>query len=95
MEKHYLNEYGTELLVDTGTDLTGATVMKLCVKKPDGGFVEWYCEQYSQNKKYLRYVLRIGDFDQVGEYKIQSMVESAGWSGVGETTSFIVYERFA
>ena len=41
MGKVYKNDIGTELRFNAGTDLTDATVLTVCYKKPDGSTGTW------------------------------------------------------
>ena len=91
--KYYVGDIGTEIIVDTCSDITASTVAKLLVEKPDGTLVEWDGSVYDTTK--IKYVIKDGDFDQVGEYTVQSYVEIAGWKGRGNTTTFKVTNAFA
>lgn len=92
-DKLYKGDVGTEVLVDCGCDLTGATVTRLKVEKPDGTVIEWTAAIHQNN--YLKYVTVAGDFDQSGEYKLQAYVKLPDWEGHGETTRFRIYNEFA
>lgn len=90
--KYYVGDVGTEIIVDTCSDLTAATVTNLVVEKPDGTTHMWVGSVYEITK--IRYVVQVGDFDQAGEYYVQAYVEMPGWSGYGTTTSFRVMAAF-
>lgn len=91
-EKHYVGEVGTDVIVDCGCDITGATSTKLKVKKPDDTTVEWDATIYNSN--YLKYTTEAADFDQAGLCKLQSSLTLSGWTGLGETVNFIIYEAY-
>lgn len=91
-EKHYVKEVGTIVLVDCGCNILGATSTKLKVKKPDGIVVEWAATIEGTN--YLKYTIQAGDLGQIGRYYVQASLALFGWSGRGETDSFIVYEPY-
>lgn len=91
-DKHYSGEIGTEILLDTGSDLTGASDTKIKCKKPDGTTVEWVATIKETTK--LSYITAAGDFNQTGRYRVQASLTLAGWSGLGETASFKVLETF-
>ena len=90
--KYYVGDVGTELIVDTCTDITAATVARLLVEKPDGMEFAWDGAVYETTK--VRYVVQSGDFDQVGEYQLQVYLEMPGWSGKGNATTFRVSAAF-
>jgi len=94
VDKHYVGEVGTEILVNCGKDVTGAAELKMSVKKPNGCVVEWIAEQVAQNKRAIRYILEAGDFDISGEYQLQSVIILGGWEGRGKTAKFLVYDKF-
>ena len=97
MSKHYVDEVGSIIIVNTGIDLSGASTHQLKVKKPDGTTVTWNASVYSvgSNPNYLKYTSVSGDLDQAGEYKVQPYVVLSSWSGCGETSRFNVTPLFA
>ena len=90
--KSYVGDVGTEILVDCGSVITGATELKLEIKKPDGTMVEWVPTIYQTN--FLKYTILAGDFDLAGTYLLQSSLTINGWTGLGETAWFVVYDPF-
>ena len=93
MEKHYVEEIGTDILVDVGTDVTGATDLKLKVEKPDGTTAEWTA--IVDGTDYLKHTTISTDFDQAGLYRLQASLTIGGWVGLGETASFVIYNSYA
>lgn len=91
--KYYVGDIGTEIIVDTCSDISAATEMKLSVEKPDGEVVEWSGTLYDTTN--IKYVVQDGDFDQSGEYTLQSYVEISGWSGRGNSVTFRVSPVFS
>ena len=91
-DKHYVNEIGTEVVIDCGEDISMSTVHTLLVRKPDGATVEWSASIYQSN--FLLYTVVSGDFDQEGEYAIQPYLTLPGWLGRGQTVKFYVYGLF-
>jgi len=90
MNKHYINEVGTDVIVDCGCDISTATVKEIRVKKPDGKIVKWDdCEVFDNN--YLVYTLKEGDLDLDGSYALQVYIEIDNWKGLGEVALFKVY----
>ena len=91
--KYYVGDVGTEIVVDTCSDITAATKTDLLVEKPDGTLVTWSGDVYEGTK--IRYVVQAGDFDQTGEYTLQANIAISGWTGRGNTTTFKVTSAFA
>ncbi len=92
MNKHYKGEIGTKIVVDCGCDISGATQVLLRVKKPDKSIVVWRPEIY--NKNYLKYIVQNGDFDLPGTYYLQAYIQIGGWTGLGETCTFLISPEF-
>lgn len=91
-ETVYKNTVGTVLVVDCGEVITGATDIKLLVMKPDETEVEWNAVIDGETK--IRYIVKSGDLDQVGLYKVQASLTLGSWSGRGNTASFRVEDNF-
>ncbi len=91
-DKHYVNEIGTEIIVDCGQDVSSATTTKLEVRKPDGTLAEWDATIYETD--YLKYLTVAGDFDQAGLYAIQPYLVLPTWTGRGETVTFYVFGNY-
>ena len=86
----YVGEIGTEIIVDCGSVITGATETSLKVKKPDGTTASWAASIDGTN--HLTYTIEAGDFDQVGTYYIQASLTLSGWTGFGEIDKFTIEE---
>ena len=86
--KYFVGDVGTVLLVNVCTDITAATLAALDISKPDGTTVRWVGSVY--NTTYISYVVQSGDFDQTGEYRVQSYVELPSWTGHGDLDRFKV-----
>jgi hypothetical protein len=82
-DKIYVDDVGTVITVDCGSDLEGATEAVLLVRKPDGIEVSWPATIIAIDgvKRFLRYVTHAGELDQPGTYKVQAKVLVPGWSG--------------
>lgn len=89
MSKIYVDDVGTEFQVDVGVDITGATTAELKVTKPDGSLVTW---AGTENGTRIDYTIETDDLDLPGRYRLNAYVETATWSGHGETAEFVVYE---
>lgn len=90
--KYYVGDVGTDIIVDCGQDISAATGTKLLVLKPNGAEVEWTATIYNTN--YLKYTVQAGDFDQTGEYRLQSYMTLSAWTGRGEVDVFHIEEAF-
>lgn len=84
MSTVFVGDVGTVIKLDTGTDLTSATALKIKVKKPNGTEVEWTASQDANNPKVMTYTIQSGDLDQSGTWKLQAYVEFPTWQGRGE-----------
>jgi len=93
MAKHYVGNIGTEIIVNCGTDISGATAQSLKVKKPSGAIVNWLATIYNTN--FLKYSVASRDFDEAGVYELQAYIVMPSWIGRGETTTFTIYKSFA
>lgn len=90
--RYYVGDIGTSIIVDTCNEINLSTVSNLIVQKPDMTTVIWEGAVYEDTK--IRYIVQDGDFDQAGEYRLQSYVEIPGWTGRGDTTKFKVSKVF-
>ncbi|MEA4857919.1 MAG: hypothetical protein AAGU21_01105 [Solidesulfovibrio sp.] len=93
----YVGDIGTELLVDCGQDISGATNTFLTVRFPSGNVVNWPATVATVEGKaqFLRCLTRAGDLAEAGNYRVQAMLTLGDWSGSGKTAVLQVRERFA
>lgn len=82
--KHYVGEEGTDLIVDVGSDISGATTAALKVKKPDGTQVTWTGTVDGADNDRIKYTLTSVDFNLAGIYKVQAFVINSGIEVLGE-----------
>ena len=98
MAKYYVGNTGTTILVETGIDLTAATVLSLLVKKPSGAEVTWTGTIGPTNaigeSTRISYVVETGDWDQAGWWSMQSHVETPAFVGPGVTVKFELHAAF-
>jgi hypothetical protein len=87
-DKYYVGDIGTEILVDTCSDLTGATSVSIVVEKPNGDIETW--SGTVSDTRYISYIVMNGDFDQSGEYWFQARVVFPSWSGSGNMGKFYI-----
>ena len=91
--KHYKGTIGTEVLVDVKENIITATTVLLKVTKPSGIVVNWTDCRVKELTK-ISYIIKSGDWDEAGEYRLQAYVELPDWSGLGETATFTIYDPF-
>ena len=92
MNKPYVGDIGTILLLDCGVSIVDATVTNILVEKPNGVFLTWVGSIYEE--QYVKYTIKAGDWNLNGTWKYQSYVETPNWKGKGETVSQVVYTAF-
>jgi hypothetical protein len=92
MSKYYVGDIGTDIIVDCGSAIGGATNLKLKIKKPDGTLVEW--SAVIEGTDSLKYTTVSNDFDQCGVYYLQASLNMSGWTGVGETATFTIHSPY-
>lgn len=91
-DKVYIGDTGTAVELDTGVDLSGATVTEIAVQKPDGSAATWAASVTGSTK--LRYVSLAATFDQAGTWRVQAKVTLPSGAWRGETAEFKVYKPF-
>jgi len=84
--KYYVGDIGTQIVVDVCGSLATATLVRFDVEKPDGTSASWVGSVYGTTS--ITYTVVAGDFNQAGEYRLQSYVEMPGWTGHGNTITF-------
>ena len=73
MRDIYLGDIGVEIRLDTGIDLSQATLLQIKVSKPTGNVI-WAATQYGVTQS-ITYTTILGDLDVPGNYVLQSYVE--------------------
>lgn len=96
MNKYYIGDIGTEVILDCGCDISLATYTAIAVKKPDDTIAEWVGTAYTidGDTDYIRYITGVGDLNVIGIYKVQARLTISGWTGRGETATFQVHHVF-
>lgn len=74
----YVGDEGREIIVDCGTDLSLAGVVRFDVKTPSTT-TTWTPAVYNSN--YLKYTTVVGDLDEEGRYYIQAYIELGTFKG--------------
>jgi hypothetical protein len=103
MSKHYKNEVGTDLILDTGVDLISITSNFIYYKKPDGvttgtwasALYNSYSALASATGTYLlKYTLASGNLNQSGEWRFQAFVASTSGTWWGEMVKVNIYDQY-
>jgi hypothetical protein len=95
MSKIYKNDYGHDLRVSVGKDLTDVVETKLLVKKPNGLTTEWSTTVASPaTAGVLSHIVTSTDLNMSGQFSIQAYVRYATTAFKGETAKFKVWEKF-
>jgi len=92
MTKIYVGDTGTELLLDTGQSLAGATTVSIKARKPDGVSVNWVGTVFETTK--VRFLTLADSFDQAGLWSLQAKVIMPSGVWLGETVNVTVYKAF-
>ncbi len=92
-DKMYVGDIGTEFLINSLSDLTGATVTNILVKKPGIDEIEEW-EGTVENISYVSFITVDGSLSVKGNYKAQLYIELPNWTGMGETFEFEVFAPF-
>lgn len=89
--KLYVGDVGTLIKLDTGNDLTNATLQKIKYKKPNDTTGEWEAEiEDPPTAGIIKYKVTAGVFDVSGIWKLQAYVEFDADHWLGETVTMKV-----
>lgn len=103
MIKHYVNEAGTSLILDTGILVGSASEKYIKYLKPDGttsgSFSASFYSSYSGiagaiGTYFLSHTLITSDFDQPGEWRFHAHIGAVDGTWNGEMVKFTVYDIF-
>lgn len=90
----YVGDVGTDIILDCGSPLSSATVLKILFKRPDKTTGEWVASSVPGNPNQLHYVLQTGDVAVPGVWILQAFVTMPGWSGKGKVVKLTVHPAF-
>jgi hypothetical protein len=92
--KPFVGDIGTDIILDVGEDISGATISILVIK-PNGVTATWQGSVFTVNtiSTAIRYKTVDGDFDMPGIYRVQPVVtlSDGSWSGRGNFSEFEVF----
>jgi hypothetical protein len=103
MTKHYVNETGTELVLDVGVLIGSATQQHIKYRKPDGVTTGTFeAELYSSYSELaqatgtylLKHVTAITDFTMPGEWRLHAYVGAVGGTWLGELVKLNIYDTY-
>lgn len=90
--KVYIGDIGTVITLNTNETISNATTTDIEVRKGDGTLATWTGSLSGSDS--VTYTVVSGDLSCSGIYKMQAYIVMPGWSGLGETTEFQVYNMF-
>lgn len=83
-----VGDIGTQIIFDTGEDLTSATVHTLRYQKPNGEKGDWPGTIAGESLTFT--TTATSDLDVAGEWLIQAYLEIGTWKGHSEMSKFTV-----
>ena len=92
MGKVYVGDTGTEIKLDTESDLSTATLVSIEAKRPDGTTVSWAGTVVELTK--IRFYSQAGTFNQDGNWKLQAKAVLPSGTWLGSTVALKVYQAF-
>lgn len=90
--KVYVGDTGTEVRLDCGQDVSGATVRSIEVRKPRGVTESWPASASGANS--IQYTSEADTFDLPGEWILQAKVTLPTGVWLGESVTLTVYRKF-
>jgi hypothetical protein len=93
LDKVYAGDVGTKIRLDSGSNISAATTLKIKYKKPDGSTGEWTAVLEGTTQAY--YITQVNDLDQRGKWELQLFVVLPTWTGHGETCELQIYRRLS
>ena len=84
----FVNDVGTDIILNCGVDISTATVRKIRAKNPLNVVVEWVAVASGIDS--IKYTLQTGDVSIAGLWKLQAYVEMPGWKGRGTWADLVV-----
>lgn len=85
----YVGDTGTDIILDSGSDISSQTSLKIKYRKPDGTVGEWAALVTETNK--AKYTTLENDLDLAGIWQMQIYVELPDWSGYGELAEVAIH----
>ncbi|MCU0963545.1 MAG: hypothetical protein MUF08_00475 [Burkholderiaceae bacterium] len=92
MNKVYVGDTGTVIVLDCGQDVSAATVRSIEVMKPDGTLLSWSAALSGTNA--IAYTSQANTFDTPGKWQLQAKVTLPSGVWRGATARLVVYPAF-
>ena len=93
---HYIGDIGTVIELETGEDLTSATVTEIHIEKPDDSTVILSGAAIAGESGNSKIQATLFDLVLSGTYTVQAYVElPTPWKGFGKSATFRVYKKYA
>lgn len=92
-DKFYKDTVGTVIEVDCGRDISTANQYFYNVRKPSGTIVRWTPVKIADKSK-LEYVVKRGDWNEVGVYTLQVYLQLPTWAGLSTSITFKLWDAF-
>lgn len=86
-------DVGTLLKIDTQTDLSEMTTLRILFKRPDQTTGSWTA--FLVEPTIMGYVFVSGDLNQIGIWSVQPFAESTDKVGYGEVVNFTVEKNLS
>ena len=90
----YLNDIGTLIDLDTGEDISSATVQRIKYRKPSGATGYWV-GVIGTDTTSVEYTTIDGDLDEIGTWTTQVYIEMPTWKGHSTMITFKVVDPIA
>jgi hypothetical protein len=102
MSKHFKNETGTDLILDTGILVGSAVDHYIRYQKPSGVVGSFAADVYSSYSDLasatgtylLKHTLAYADLSEAGEWRFQAHIGAADGTWWGETAKENIYDAF-
>lgn len=92
MGKVYVGDVGTEIRLNTGISLAGATTLEVRARNPLAEEFVWTAEAFEGTS--VRYFTQAGDLNQPGTWFLQARVVNPDGAWLGESSKVRIYPPF-
>jgi len=92
----YVGDIGKKIILETGQDLSAATILRIKYKKPNGTNGYWSATIESNVSNVLANMFYITvaatDLDQAGKWQLQAYAATPAWTLSGKTVAMKIDE---
>jgi hypothetical protein len=92
MTKLYVGDVGSEIILETGMDLTGALSLNIIGRRPDFSEFVWTATQHELT--HVKHVTALDELNMDGIWTLQSDVEMLNGNWLGESVSLEIFRKF-